>query len=153
MSRFVLTSVLAVCATCGTGPASPGPGQDAGAGEDGGVEDASTPGPDAGGIPGCPGFAGCTTFDDRTDPSAARTVSFACCAYTPHCMRIKAGQAVTFSGSFTAHPLAQACGPAPVVSNSAGPFTFDAPGAYGYFCEVHGGGDGSGMAGAIEGVP
>jgi plastocyanin len=132
---------------------------DAGA-PDAGPPDAGTPdagAPDAG-APACSAnFSGCTqaSFDnnDRTAAGASRMVSFTCCSYSPDCMKIKVNQSVTFSGSFFEHPLAHACGPAQVIANNAGPFTFTTPGIYGYYCTAHGGINGSGMAGAIQVVP
>ncbi len=101
------------------------------------------------------GFAGCTTFTDGT--AGAQTVSFPGFDYSPKCLRVKVGQAVTFSGSFSAHPLEQSCGPATVIastsSGSSASFTFTKAGLYGYYCTLHGTASGSGMAGAIEVVP
>ena len=98
-------------------------------------------------------FAGCSTFTDASATSANRTISFACCSYTPSCLQIAVGQSVTFSGSFSFHPLDQACGPAPVIATTASgasaSFTFTDPGVYGFNCQVHGSAAGTGMAGAI----
>jgi len=75
------------------------------------------------GAPGCStGFAGCTTFEDKTG-SASVTVSFGGAAgntYSPKCIKVKVGTSVTFQGSFTFHPLQQACGPASVITNGSG---------------------------------
>jgi plastocyanin len=54
-----------------------------------------------------PAINGCTSADviDRRAPTADRTVEFADFAYLPRCIRIRAGQSVTFSGIFASHPL------------------------------------------------
>ena len=107
----------------------------------------------SGGAPGCPGYAGCTTF------TPASTVSFpnGNDRYTPKCLRLTAGQTVTFTGNFNSHPMHQACGPVAQAlgepAGSSAPFTLTVPGVYGYYCSQHGDSTGSGMAGAIEVVP
>jgi len=116
--------------------------------------DAAAPTADGGGEPTCPAsFAGCASYVDATANDAGRTVSFTSFQYVPKCLRIAAGQSVTFSGSFAVHPLKQACGPAaviaPTASGSSATFVFEAPGAYGYFCSAHGTEGGSGMAGSV----
>ena len=102
-------------------------------------------------------FAGCSTFQDVTLGTA--TVSFggaAGIAYSPKCLKVKAGQMVTFQGGFGVHPLAQACGPAQVITNGTGTqtaFTFSVAGTYGFYCTLHGSAAGTGMAGALLVVP
>ena len=79
-------------------------------------------------------------------------------AYTPRCSKINAGQAVTFSGMFTAHPLrgGTVVGGVPTLDPSS-PITatdtgtsatiaFPTAGVYGFYCNLHGSG---GMNGAI----
>ena len=123
---------------------SPG-GGDADAGAGGGAGGAG------GGTanPGCPGYAGCSTFTDGT------TVTFPNLndTYSPRCLRVRAGQQVTFSGDLTDHPLQQACGPVANAITGSAATTFTVPGVYGYWCTDHGSSGGSGMAGAIEVVP
>jgi plastocyanin len=119
-----------------------------------GPDAAAAPGPDAGpSYPACAAsYASCAGYTDATAPAADRTISFTCCQYTPKCLKIAAGQSVTFSGSFGSHPLDQACGPAQViVGASAGnaTFQFDLPGEYGFYCAIHGTAGGGGMAGSI----
>jgi plastocyanin len=116
--------------------------------------DAAAPGPDAGSENGCaPQFAGCATYVDATAEAANRTVAFSSFQYSPKCLQVAAGQSVTFSGSFSFHPLKQACGPAPVITatstGSSKSFVFTDPGEYGYFCSAHGSAAGTGMAGSI----
>jgi plastocyanin len=128
----------------GTGGASSGGGAAAG----GGFVDT-----------GCPGFASCVTFTDATAAGASREIQFpnASETYAPDCLRIQAGQTVTFSGAFGSHPLQQECGPAAGVlqasSGNGAAFQLTVPGTYGYYCTQHGSPSGSGMAGAIEVVP
>jgi plastocyanin len=96
-------------------------------------------------------FANCSIFD-----SSSPAISFGGAlgnAYAPRCLQLQAGQRVTFSGDFSLHPLRQACGPAAVIDDFGGPFTFAAAGTYGYYCSTHGNSDGTGMAGAILVVP
>ncbi len=121
--------------------------------------DAAPPGPDAGpSFPVCgAGFAGCNDYTDATAVGADRTITFAGGSYTPKCLKVTAGHAVTFSGSLSAHPLEQSCGPqeaiAAVSSGKTATYTLTVPGDYGYFCSFHGDATGSGMAGAIRVVP
>ena len=82
-------------------------------------------------------------------PPAQRVINFVCCSYTPPCTKIEAGQTVTFSGSFTSHPLRggvvvagvpqpQPGNPIPNVdSGSIFDVTFPEPGAWGYYCDAH----------------
>ena len=102
-------------------------------------------------------FASCSSFTDATAAGASRTINFSGTSYSPKCLRIKSGQSVTFSGSFSSHPLEGQCGASDVIgavsSGTGQSYTLDAVGLYGYYCTFHGSPDGSGMAGAIEVVP
>lgn len=80
--------------------------------------------------------------------------------YTPRCILIAVGQTVTFDGSLSAHPLAPGNADDPgagspnnpitfLSSGSSAEFTFDEPGTFPYFCELHGFSNGKGMSGAI----
>ena len=133
------------------GGAAGGVETDAGAGGGTGGAGGGSAGGTAGGAanPGCPGYAGCTTFTDGT------TVTFPNLndTYSPKCLRVRVGQQVTFAGDFGDHPLEQSCGPAANVINGTATATFTVPGVYGYWCTDHGSSGGSGMAGAIEVVP
>lgn len=115
---------------------------------------------------GCPQvFAGCTSFVDRTDPQADRTVAFQNYDYVPQCLAIRAGQTVTFRGNFYFHPLRTGCGPSPVLDsrntgvedagdNGRLTFTLTLPGLYGYYCLDHGSADGTvRMSAAIDVLP
>jgi plastocyanin len=115
--------------------------------------DAAVAGPDAS-YPTCAtAFAGCSSYVDATGSGANRTISFTCCQYSPKCMKVLAGQSVTFSGSFSTHPLHQSCGPSLAIDTTAAgstaSFVFDTPGEYGFYCSVHGTPEGAGMAGSI----
>jgi plastocyanin len=99
-------------------------------------------------------FAGCSTWTDATAPGAGRTISFGSFFYSPACLKIAAGQTVTFSGSFGSHPLSPQCQAMSVMGNvNSGTvlqYTFTAPGFYNYQCGFHGG---LGMQGNIWVVP
>jgi plastocyanin len=78
--------------------------------------------------------------------------------YEPKCLAVDAGDAVTFSGSFAAHPLYPSTTRGtvagnPIGGNSAGEskvIRFERPGFFAYYCGIHGGADdGSTMAGII----
>jgi plastocyanin len=101
-------------------------------------------------------------FEDRSATDAERVVQIAAegLKFTPPCLEIARGQAVTFEGSLAAHPLApgnpedpSAGSPeSPIEATSSGrsvAFTFEAAGTFPYFCELHAFGNGMGMAGAV----
>lgn len=83
-------------------------------------------------------------------PGVARSdasITFACCAYSPPNVVITVGESVSWSGTFTFHPLRQVDGPSsdtPVpggFANSTGTFysvQFNTPGTYYYQCANHG---------------
>jgi plastocyanin len=99
---------------------------------------------------------GCTTASakNRTAPTADRTVEFAEYFYDPQCMRIRAGQAVTFAstlgGDFDTHPLvggrvvgdsaiADPTSPIPVTAEgTTKDVTFPNAGTFPYYCGAHG---------------
>lgn len=107
-------------------------------------------------------FNGCDTasFVDRTAAGGIRTVTFGAggFTYSPKCILIAAGQMVTFSGTFSSHPLRPGVGinatagspNNPIVATAVGTsatFTFPAAGSYPYNCSLH---DGSGMNGVVR---
>ena len=121
-----------------------------------------------------PAVNGCAAADfvDRSAASAARTVGFGGAegsgplAYSPRCITVAAGQAVTFTGSgasaFGGHPLspgtasAGSTPPNPRGGSPGNPIprttdgmsitvTFPAAGTYPYYCELHE----PGMAGVV----
>lgn len=106
---------------------------------------------------------GCTlaTATDRTGMGAT-TITFTSFSYTPPCIRVSPATAVTFSGSFGAHPLAAGAiaggtvtpdPTSPIQSTTAGTtatFSFPTAGTFPYYCTAHFGG---GMYGTIFVVP
>lgn len=98
--------------------------------------------------------------NDRTDGGAFE-ITFLRAAnpvqYTNHCVTVKVGASVTFSGSFVQHPLQAAGGdtPNPIPYTAAEPaegklvVVMPAAGTFGYECEFHP----SSMFGAIRVVP
>lgn len=119
----------------------------------------STSTPDGGSNPV---FHGCATFDDRSGAMADRTIAFAGISYTPKCMRVRAGQSVTYRGSFSGHPLARGSdtnanlgspnSPIPTELNTGMETTiaFPTAGRYPFYCTFH---VSQGMAGVIDVVP
>jgi plastocyanin len=99
---------------------------------------------------------GCTTADaeDRTKPTADRTVEFGPYYYAPHCIRIAAGQSVTFAptegSSFAGHPLVggeisggtkvpDPSSPIPsLVDGTIADVPFPSAGTFPYYCDQHG---------------
>lgn len=124
---------------------------DAGPGADAGLD----AGFDAGFDAGPAALHACVTFEDRTDAAADRTIDFGGLfdAYRPACMRIAAGQTVTFAGSFERHNLEGGVTPTrpadppgssgnPIPSLNVGvdttlDVTFPAAGTFPYFCLQH----------------
>lgn len=83
---------------------------------------------------------------DLTAPGAARTITTVALSYSPHCVRIKTGQSVTWNADFQIHPLQGGTvigGPddtSPIGLTSSGAtktIAFPDPGVYGYYCVVH----------------
>jgi plastocyanin len=78
--------------------------------------------------------------------------------YDPPCLAIRAGESVTFSGSFPAHPLYPSVkrGTRPgnpiggVSTGDSKDITFQDAGFFAYYCGIHGASDdGSAMAGVV----
>ena len=73
---------------------------------------------------------------------------------SPRCVEIKAGQTVTWTGSFATHPLLADEGdkPNPIstadTSGASATVTFPTAGTYGYKCQVH-----ASMTGAVLVTP
>ena len=79
-------------------------------------------------------------------------------SYQPKCLAIDAGRSVTFSGSFTAHPLYPSARRGTIANNPIGGVSsgdtkvvlFPGRGFFAYYCGVHGAADdGSTMAGIV----
>ena len=103
-------------------------------------------------------------LDEAAYAMDPRTVTFgflgmpAGFSYDPKCLAINAGDTVTFSGSFAAHPLYPSARRGTVADNpisgtSTGEqkdFVFSHAGFFAYFCGIHGGtDDGTTMAGVV----
>lgn len=99
---------------------------------------------------------------DLTNASGGIIVSFPAgegpAQYTNNCIKVKTGAVITFTGSFTFHPLQPNGGDTPSpfpalvgtdVDGGSVSFTMSAPGTFGYQCQVHPGI----MFGAIQVVP
>ena len=163
MRRFPLLPLAAAAALalshCSSSDPSPSPSRDAGAspGDASTAVDAAQDSSAGASLNGC----GATDFaaNDHTSAGDARGVTFpgegeAARQFTPSCMRIKAGQAVTWTGGFSTHPLEAAGGdsPSPITVTTGvttRSFTFSAAGKYGFDCLNHPGV----MRGAIEVLP
>jgi plastocyanin len=150
-------ALLAGCPSAGTdndgGPpsADSGTGTDSGSTQDSGSVADAGPGDaglqDAGPVNGCTDF---TDISDQTNPTLFFGGGLGL-NYSPKCAIIRAGQAVTFSGGFSSHPLAQTSGPESVITTPDGgtsaTFTFNTTGTYGFECLRHAM---YGMVGAIQ---
>ncbi len=122
-------------------------------------------GSSGGGSSVLPGINGCTTFTNATATSASRTINFGGSfgnAYDQKCLAVAPGQSVTWSGSFSAHPLQPGLAPSqqggadagspnnPIQGTNSGgsvTFTFATPGAYPYYCSLH---QAQGMFGTVN---
>ncbi len=98
---------------------------------------------------------GCSSYVDKTASGASITFPMAGAPmqYQPACVHIKAGQTVTWTGSFSSHPLIPEGGgtPNPTPDTSTGTtttMTFPNAGTYGYGCGIH-----ASMMGAIQVTP
>jgi plastocyanin len=138
---FAALASCLVLSQLGCSSSTPTPSTDAGSGSDTGVV-ADSGAADTGSTPAT--LNGCSAADyvDRTGASADRTVTWGF-NQTPKCMKIAAGQTVTFNGDFTTHPLVEKGGdtPNPFSSpqGSGGTRTVAFPNAgdYGYECAIH----------------
>jgi plastocyanin len=99
---------------------------------------------------------GCTRAGalDLTAAAADRRIEQLGISYMPSCIRIRAGQSVTWNADFVAHPLSSGspgAGAQPgspiteTISGSTKTFTFPAAGVFGFWCEEHG----TAMMGAV----
>src|SRR5262245_31788236 len=117
---------------------------------------------------GCPGGAPFVSvppcLDEAGYATGSNTVVFGFLGspsgfvYDPSCLAIAAGETVTFTGSFAAHPLYPSMKRGTIVPNPIGGvstgdnrrFSFPQPGFFAYYCGIHGAADdGSAMAGVI----
>lgn len=80
---------------------------------------------------------------DYVDETASGSPTISNWISGKNCIKIKAGQTVTWTGgNFTAHPLIASGGdtPSPITKTTSGTsktFTFPSAGVYGYVCELH----------------
>ena len=94
---------------------------------------------------------GCKSFVDKSDAAASRTLTwdFPIATAAERCTTVKVGQSVTFSGTFTTHPLRASGGdtPNPITGAeaAAGVATFTKAGTFGFLCGTH-----PAMTGAIK---
>jgi plastocyanin len=171
---FIIGCLITLLACSSTNPENP---DAAAASDSGNARDAASPdsegdrdatiqdaaadasGPDSGNVNTCVAvFAGCVHFTDSATVASTRTIEFGVAGgrrYSPKCLQVTAGQAVTWRGDFTRHPLIESCGPDAVIADGSGgtaSATLSA-GLYGYYCGNHGSPRGTGMAGAILVVP
>jgi plastocyanin len=136
---------------------------DAGAADTGTAQDAGT---DSAAALCDSTFAGCTEVDAGGEAgvgnvfldvgAADQTIDFGGSlgtVYAPRCLKIKAGQKVTWNGDFSSHPLTAAgCNPPggdAIPATSTGTttsVTFATKGTYGFYCMNHGAGGGSASA-------
>jgi hypothetical protein len=115
-------------------------------------------------------FAGCSGWDpitcpkcewiDATDPGADRLNTFTSGSYSKRCLKIKAGQEVTFSGNFLSAYLYTECQECGAITNETmaigtKTFIFPKPGYYNYYSPnyVNPTNHGQGMAGNIWVIP
>jgi plastocyanin len=97
-------------------------------------------------------FNDCTPFDftsnDHTADADPRTIQFSLDPttqqYAPRCVKIRAGQTVTWTGAFQYHPLSPAGGdvPSPITidpqpGGSSRVITFPKAGLFGFECSIH----------------
>lgn len=106
-----------------------------------GTAPTTTPGPD---------LNGCKNYVDRTAAGASREITWGFpVSTTPEaCMKIKAGQTVTWKGDLSIHPIGPKGGDANNPIKSAATNTFPAAGTFGYVCTNH-----STMLGVVLVVP
>ncbi len=148
---MLMTTVMASATACSVGsvsaPVSPAPAPVLPS------SDSGTAAKEAG-VVGLP-LNGCTQAlvdaNDQTAPGAARSVTFTTAIvnpYTPSCIKIKAGQSVTWSSAdgagsaFLSHPLIPYRGDAdtPITRNDTGDskaYVFPKAGLFGFACEMH----------------
>jgi len=101
---------------------------------------------------------GCTSGAAQNFTAVMLTVTFPGLSYSPKCARIRAGQAATFTGTFSSHPLragivtggtvTPAAG-SPILAKSSGStvtYSFPNAGTFPYYCDFH---YGAGMTGVI----
>ena len=132
----------------GAGPSSGGSSY-GGEGNDGGSgNDSGTGGEGGADVPEPPVVNGCFVYQDRTDPTASRTLSWddGIGERPERCLAIARGQSVTWIGNLADHPFDISPFVSGVLSPARDAFTatFTAEGAFSFVCLPH-----SEMNGAI----
>jgi plastocyanin len=121
------------------------------------VDSAANPRPDS-----LPAFVPLSPCVDEASYLVGAAVQFGGAVgqqYQPSCLLAHLGDVVTFSGSFSSHPLtpssrATAASPiSPTASGGSATFQFDQLGYFPYYCAQHGSDSGAGMAGVVRVVP
>jgi plastocyanin len=147
-TAFAAFGALVACSSSTS--SAPAPAADSGGStaEDDGSVDASSP-TDGAAADGAPAPENeCTVFTDRTADTASRTLEWdlTIVSAPERCMRIKAGQTVTFGNgadagaNFSEHPLViykPKGGAAPMADPTTGQATFPTAALFGFACGVH----------------
>lgn len=96
-------------------------------------------------------YAGCSTFDDRTN-DATVSIDFSTAFGSPKCLRVRASQTISVTGISSFHPFRQSCGPDQKITSTSAPTTLTslAIGLYGFYCPNHSGPEGTGMGLAVQ---
>ncbi len=103
-----------------------------------------------GSTPTVPELNGCKTYVDKTADAAIREITwdFPVSSTPEACMKIKAGQTVTWKGNLGSHPLSSKGGDTPNPITNTAQTKFDKAGSFGYVCTLH-----ANMLGAVLVVP
>ena len=155
---FVGVIIVGLAAGCGSSGPSYGTGGASGTGGagsgTGGASGAGTGGTSGGAFTA---VAPCNAESDYS--SSGSTITFGpTAAYSPKCLKVSKGTAVTFSGDFGVHPLEPSgmrgtLTGNPITATTTGTtksFTFPNAGFWAYFCSIHGASDGAaGMVGVV----
>jgi len=141
--------VLLACSSSSAGSPAPSAADGGGGTTDGAGSTDGSGGTDTSVADGAPEPENdCTTFTDRTADTASRTLEWDLNIVTApeRCMRIKAGQTVTFGNGadagadFDMHPLViykPKGGAAPMADTVTGQATFPTAALFGFACGVH----------------
>jgi plastocyanin len=103
--------------------------------------------------------APCLTLADYTTATAVSFGGAFGNTYSPRCITVRVGMAVTWNGSFIAHPMAAGTGgspSSPIPSTTTGTTAtamFGTAGYYPFYCTAHGTAAGTGMAGVVRVIP
>jgi len=86
-----------------------------------------------------PELNGCKTYTDRTADAAKREITwgFSVSSTPEACMKIKAGQSVTWTGDLGLHPLGPKGGDATTPITNTNTVQFDKAGTFGFVCTAH----------------